>query len=167
MRIMQLRQKAADLISQMEAISAAAGANRMTDEQRAQFATLETEHQAVCGDIAIEEKLAAARAAQPAIVVPTGVAAAAPRIEMGVDHATEQPWSSLGEQLMAVRSAATPGTRRIDPRLYAGPTGANTDVPSDGGFLVQKDQAAGLIERAYTMGQVSSRVFRLHQAQWH
>lgn len=85
-----------------------------------------------------------------------------PRLQIGEDRATKKPWTCLGEMLMAVRHASTPGARQLDPRLFkAAATGMGTDVPSDGGFLVQKDTASGLIEKAYSLGQITSRVFRL------
>lgn len=51
---------------------------------------------------------------------------------------TGGPFTSFGEQLMAVRNAAMPGGQ-TDPRLYASASGLNETTPSDGGFLVQQD----------------------------
>jgi HK97 family phage major capsid protein len=66
-------------------------------------------------------------------------------------------FASLGEQLQAVIRASRSGGHSIDPRLLAGPAGASEAVPSDGGFLVQKDFSAELLMRAYQTGQITSR----------
>jgi HK97 family phage major capsid protein len=63
---------------------------------------------------------------------------------------------SLGEQMVAVVKAATPGAA-IDPRLSQRATGLNEGVPSEGGFLVQQDFAQELIKRTYETGQVFNR----------
>ena len=97
--------------------------------------------------------------------------AAAAAVRVGQDRETERPFASLGEQLLAIRRAEMPGPGRfVDPRLLAlneeferqaAASGANTAVPSEGGFLVQQDLAAGILERMYDIGQLSSRVTRL------
>ena len=66
------------------------------------------------------------------------------------------PFSSLAEQLLTVRDAAL-GTRGIDQRLFAVGTGAGEQIPSEGGFLVQYDFAAGLLKRTYEVGNIMSR----------
>jgi HK97 family phage major capsid protein len=69
----------------------------------------------------------------------------------------EQPvnkdrFSSLGQQMVAVVHAARPGGQ-VDPRLYnATASGLNETVPSDGGFLVQQDFVAGLLEDTMKTG---------------
>lgn len=71
----------------------------------------------------------------------------APRIEGMRDLSVERPWGSLGHFLQAVAQAGQPGGF-IDPRLYAGPSGASEGVPSDGGFLVRHDYSTMLLDRA-------------------
>ena len=69
-------------------------------------------------------------------------------------------FSSFGEQLLAVRAASLPNgsvDKRLLPTSRAA-TGSNEAVGADGGFLVQKDFAAGLMQRAVDAGQLSSRV---------
>jgi len=79
------------------------------------------------------------------------------------DDETGKPknmFSSFGEQLLAVRAASLPNgsvDRRLLPTSRAA-TGSNEAVGADGGFLVQKDFAAGLMQRAVDAGQLSSRV---------
>jgi HK97 family phage major capsid protein len=66
---------------------------------------------------------------------------------------------SFGEQLMAIRRHATTGD--LDMRLRA-PAGMGETDPSAGGFPVQVDFAQTILQRIYDMGEIASRVFRLH-----
>jgi len=69
-------------------------------------------------------------------------------------------FESFGQQLACVMSAGLPGGR-VDPRLFnAAASGLNETTPSDGGFLVQQDFAAGLLEEVFDTGILSSRVGR-------
>jgi len=84
------------------------------------------------------------------------------RVHAGGDQGTEAgPFRNLGEQLHAVVQAGMPGGR-VDNRLYkvmelAGPTGGNTSVGADGGFLVQKDFAVDLMKEGTETGILTSR----------
>jgi HK97 family phage major capsid protein len=75
-------------------------------------------------------------------------------------------FKSLGEQMMAVARADLPN-KRVDDRLqwngsaFAGPTGASEGVASDGGFLVQSDFAAGLLENTFNSGEIASRIRKI------
>lgn len=67
---------------------------------------------------------------------------------------------NLGEQLMAVRSAAIPGGS-LDGRLIPSEraaSGLSEGVGADGGFLVQTDFAVTLMEKAIEAGQIASLV---------
>lgn len=68
---------------------------------------------------------------------------------------------TFGEQLQAVIRAGMTGG--IDPRLLSlrAISGSSETVPSDGGFLVQQDFAAEIVQRSYEMGQILSRVRRV------
>ena len=78
------------------------------------------------------------------------------RIEVGEDQRTKDSFRSLGQQLAAIMRAGLPGGN-VDPRLYRTATGLNETVPSDGGFLVQKDFATELANNVFNTGQVASR----------
>jgi HK97 family phage major capsid protein len=66
-------------------------------------------------------------------------------------------FESLGEQLQAImRYEKTKGAIR-DARLFAGPAGLDEAIPSEGGFLVQKDFSSEMLQRMYETGQVLSR----------
>jgi HK97 family phage major capsid protein len=67
----------------------------------------------------------------------------------------------FGEFLFAVRDAARgDGNARklLDKRAV--PTGMSESIPSDGGYLVQKDMAPGLFSRLYDTGALLSRITR-------
>lgn len=71
-------------------------------------------------------------------------------------------FASLGEFLMATVRASRSEGRLIDQRLIqASASGASESVPSDGGFLVQKDFASELLQKVYESGQIASRVRRI------
>jgi len=74
----------------------------------------------------------------------------------------ERPFATFGAFLDAVRRAEGPGAY-VDPRLteQAAASGLGEDVPSLGGFLVQKDDATDILSRAYTTGEILSRVRRI------
>lgn len=77
-------------------------------------------------------------------------------------HVDQKPkFSSLGEQLLAIVKAERSGGRLTDPRLMASASGTSEAVPSDGGFLVQKDFSAELLTRIYQTGQVAQRCRRI------
>ncbi len=76
--------------------------------------------------------------------------------------ATGKTFATLGEFLVATVRAERSHGRITDPRLIqAVASGMNESVPSDGGFLVQKDFASELLQRMYDSGQISSRVRRI------
>lgn len=68
---------------------------------------------------------------------------------------------SLGEQLQAIAAAGMNGNQGGDPRLHWGSTtaqmaitGGGTSVPSDGGYLVQKDIMTDLSNKMFQGGQI-------------
>jgi len=61
------------------------------------------------------------------------------------------PFGSLGDMLIAVARAGSPGGQ-TDQRLYNAASGLNETVPSDGGFLVQQDFSTQLLEGIYETG---------------
>ncbi len=92
----------------------------------------------------------------------------------GVDHASEKAWgptlhhdatprmkadarlAALGEFAIAVKN--TMSGRDSDPRLFAAATGMGTAVPSDGGFAVPLEVAAGIEYTMFQAGDLLSRV---------
>ncbi len=78
-----------------------------------------------------------------------------------LSHSTGS-FSSLGEQAQAIAKAAKPGSE-TDPRLYQimAATGLGETVPSEGGFLIEKQFSTELLEGAFDVGLVNSRVNRM------
>jgi len=83
--------------------------------------------------------------------------------------ANRGPFSSLSEQLLAVRQAALRASQSgyIDPRLLrlndeyyerAAPAGAGEQVPSIGGFVVQPEFSQDLINRVFSTGELLRRM---------
>jgi len=70
-------------------------------------------------------------------------------------------FKSIGEELLAVVNYTRSNGRKVDQRLFAAASGASEAVPSDGGFLVQKDFSSEILKRVYETGQISSRVRRI------
>ena len=68
-----------------------------------------------------------------------------------IQDEADQPFESLGEMLVSVRSAARQGGR-YDPRLASRASGMNEGLGSDGGFLVQTDQSSKLLETVWGDG---------------
>lgn len=84
-----------------------------------------------------------------------------PEIEVGEKRETLKPWKNFGEQLQAVRAAASPEGRIDDRLLRLGATDLGESVPSDGGFLVQTDFSTELLKRMYDTGVLASRCRRI------
>ena len=93
---------------------------------------------------------------------------------LGADHATDRPWgpqlrsdatpamrleagkAALGEFAIAVKRASA--GEGADPRLFAAATGMGTAIPSDGGFAVPLEVAAGIERDMFAGGEILSRV---------
>jgi len=89
------------------------------------------------------------------------VPAGDPEIKV-VKDAGDKPFSSLGEQLMAVKNAEISKGRNMDARLMSKAIVGNSEgVPADGGFLVQTDFATTLLEKTFASSGIISRVFRM------
>lgn len=75
------------------------------------------------------------------------------------DNAEDRPFRSKGEFFSAVfqaGKAALTGSS-IDPRLQRLASGANESINSEGGFLVDTDTSAELMQRAYTVGTLARK----------
>jgi HK97 family phage major capsid protein len=99
---------------------------------------------------------------------------AATVVHMGHNNAADKPWgptlhadatpamkaeaqkAALGEFAIAVKNSMS-GTG-TDPRLFAAATGMGTAVPSDGGFAVPSEVAAGIERDLFAGGELLSRV---------
>jgi HK97 family phage major capsid protein len=71
-------------------------------------------------------------------------------------------WNGFGEFLNAVRKAAVPDNRIVDPRLIQNAaSGTSEGVLEDGGFLVQSDFVTELLKRTYETGLLAPRCRRI------
>jgi HK97 family phage major capsid protein len=81
---------------------------------------------------------------------------------------SDQPFASLGDQLMAISKAGGGGAPIREPRLKRcidgaldpitkAPTGLGETVPSDGAFLVAQEFIPQLINRVWNTGQVITK----------
>ena len=77
-----------------------------------------------------------------------------------IKDAGDQPWESLGHQLMAVKNFAVSQGQIRDARLKA-IVGSSENVPADGGFLVQTDYATTLLEKTFAASDIINRIFRI------
>lgn len=108
------------------------------------------------------------------------IAAGLPKVVPGADRAQDEAkqFGFFGRQLQAVRNFAAAGgwhyigaedqrvlSLMLDSdnkrRVLAAPTGLNTDVASEGGFLVGQERSSTILQRTYQVGQVLQRVTRL------
>lgn len=173
MTLKELREKRKTISAQIDAILdtvAKTDDGIMTAEQNEQIEAAETQLVGLDGTIKAMERAehrttAASQSAGRKIIQPDGPIGGDTRIEVGADLAATKPWASFGEFLGAVRDAGHPARPTIDPRLAASsmgiPSGLNEANDSQGGFLVMCDHAQQLLSRAYSTGQVVSRVFRI------
>lgn len=163
-----LIQSKADLAKQMDAIDAAATTQDggLSAEQRTEYDALLATAEAVNGDL---ERAIRRREADR-----TNLPSASTAVEVGTDHTTERKFgptlhadatpamrkeareAGLGEFAIAVKNAMS--GQHADPRLYAAATGAGTAIPSDGGFAVPVEVAAGIEFDMFTTGELLSRV---------
>jgi len=164
-RIKTLRNKKAALFGQMSALR-----DRLADDAlaaevrttlRAEFAAHEATMAGIAEDLAAEERLQDIERSMPVAAEP-----AAPRVEVGADRTTLAParLGDWGRQLQAVAAFATSGGHvsagdlALLRPMMAGPTGLNTDVGSEGGFLVTQERSSGILQRMYTTGAILSRL---------
>lgn len=178
----QMLARRAAILAELTAISQAAklAARAFTDDERARIATLSAEDDTLKAQVealdrdaatqaAIAGRIAAAatgngRRTQPDEPGTVPVSSLAPNPD--TVPATPIPqFRSLGEQLQAIAQAnITP--HRIDERLrwesLTPATGsAVAGVPSDGGYLIQKDFATDLRGKMFELGEILKRVRKI------
>lgn len=117
---------------------------------------------AILGEFKTDVAKVAAESAEAAVkkyadeLAPEVKAGFAGHVEIVKDEA-EQPFKSAGEFLTAVKNAAVMPSD-IDRRLLPlKATGLNEATPSSGGFLVQQDMQAGILQRMYGVGGLLSK----------
>jgi len=159
-KIKKLRNRIAALTAAMRELHSKAvdddGKERgLNEQEQASFDSLEAERAEVKAALAREEHLQQLeRDLIPTEPPPTGTTGATP-VDDGGEPSEPEEFASLGEQLRAVAAAADP-SRTQDSRLRQAATGLSEGIASEGGFLVQTDFVAGLMQRAYNNSQILS-----------
>ncbi len=74
----------------------------------------------------------------------------------GITIRDKEKFASFGEQIVSIINAGRPGGS-VDPRLYNAASGLGESVPSDGGFLVQKDFSNDLFNNLFENGLIASK----------
>lgn len=148
-RYQKLIQERADLINEGKAIfsQAEAEGRDLTEAEKTRDDQINARLQTLAGEIQREETRRQRELLVQAVPEPNMQAAHTARITGMRDLAGDRPWESMGHFLQAVATAGRPGGF-VDPRLYAGPSGASEGVPSDGGFLVRHDYSTQLLDKA-------------------
>ncbi len=160
--IKALRQRKADLTKAQRALLdvAAAETRDLNEGEAAKFQENLNQLKGNEASLEREEKVLELERSV-SVTTDTGIAAAGKAIAV----IEKKGFASLGEQLIAVATASRTDGRVVDPRLMqaasAAASGASEAVPSDGGFLVQKDFSSVILQRMYESGQISSRVNRM------
>jgi HK97 family phage major capsid protein len=149
--IVSLQQDRAKAYANMQVIYA----KDAYDDQQKEFDAASAEVETLDRDMANAERLHKLRS-DKAIGTPES---------MGSDTEEAQavvlPFKSFGEQLLAVHNAAK--NHVVDERLNIVATiqGQNESVPSDGGFLVQRDFNQEILRRSFDVSALASKVRRI------
>lgn len=149
----ELRQKKGELLDQAEKLVA--------DGKFEEAAAITSQMEDINKQLKTLSDLAAASEGR-ADAVYDGVLHAKPGQEPKDDKDAPKPFNSLGEQLMAIRDAASKGGA-VDKRLIQvnnEALGANESVGSDGGFLLQTDFAGMILESAVASSPLLNRLDR-------
>ena len=158
MNLQELRQKYAGLCDQQQAIitTAVNESRAMNETEKASFEVLQTQIDTLDNTIkaaeAVQSRATALDAPADPVIRPASV-------QVGEDRAANRPFANLGEQILSVIAASRPGAMADSRllRIQAAASGLNEGVPSEGGFLVQQDFAAAMLEAAYQTGILASR----------
>lgn len=155
-RLVALQNRRAELLRQTDALleSASAEERELTPEEQASIDERMADIEKLNARIAVEERLANQRAG----IEPSRET---PGINRVTNAPTSQGFESLGDLLCAVVRASQPG-HVVDSRLIrATGSGMHEGSAADGGYLVQTDQAEGLLRRAFDTGILSRRVRKI------
>lgn len=163
----ELRKLWGETIDSMQALSDKAknGKRAFTDDERSQYAELEKKEKEYSGEISRLENL---ESLQTKRARPTEkpVEVTITRAEGTDEKGNCIVFRSFGEQLMEVERVGREPHKRSEKlelcqKIMRAATGLNETVASDGGFLVQTDQAAGLIKRTYDTAVLAPRCAKI------
>lgn len=167
MNLEELRKLWGEVIDSMQALSDKAkdGKRSFTDDEKAEYKKLEAREKELSEEISRAENLSALQEKRKA---PAGKPV---DIKVTREEGTDENgkcivFRSLGEQLMAVKDQnMNPHQRHqkleLCQKIMRAATGLNETQASDGGFLVQQDQASGLIKRTYEVAVLAPRCAKI------
>ena len=159
--IKNLKEDAAAILSDLDKMrSLCTQENRSPNEDERIFATKKLdEHDEIIANITLEEKTQRAigySKETDGVVHRPDISASTKKV-----HDEREHFANNGEFYHAVMRAAIPGGN-VDPRLSTrAATGMSEGVPSDGGFLVDKDMAAGILTNVWNDSPVLSMVNKI------
>jgi HK97 family phage major capsid protein len=164
-RYQTLVQERADLVAEGDVIFVAAetASRDLSAEERSRDNEIQTRLDAIAQELVLEERR---RERERTVAGPTNGTTGYANITAVRDRGADKPWGTdtgapFGEFLQAVHRQRMHG--QWDPRLepMAVAQGAGETVGADGGFLVQQDIAAGILQRMYQTGEILSRCTRI------
>lgn len=146
-----LKQRRADLKREADTIFKAAESGGLTDEQRTRLDAIEKEQGTISADLERFDRHSGITVDQAAAIDP-----------VKVDDDPSFGWKGnggCGAFYQAVIRAEDQKYRSNEGvlRLHAAVTGASEGQPSDGGFLVPPEYAAGILDRVYGDSPIVSR----------
>lgn len=177
MKIAELRQKRADLAGKLEAL-----ADRPAEFDRSHKEIVDLDAEIARAQQAIDLSRGTARPVGEDVRADVADLAPASLLRFEADRMSRSSWGfseyiaharsaigfklepekhfrSFGEQLSAIARHYSGGA--TDSRLVRAPIGAGESDASAGGFLVQTDFASAVWTRAYDMGDILGRAFKL------
>lgn len=169
--IIEMRKAREAKIEEMRALrrKAASEDRMMNGEETRQFDEMDKAQEAMRQEIERESKLTdlekdSKQVSTRSLVEPTEpepTPTPKPDKSMKDVHGSEKRFENMADFILAVKRASEP-SGHVDSRLTTrAASGLNESVPSDGGFLVQKDFATELLKRAYETGQLAKRCRRI------
>jgi len=171
--IAALQKLRATAYADMEAALEATGENRQTDFDAAAANVEKLDAEIANTERLIKLKGGGARGtpasenldpeyvkAQPFMAKYANLPASAHELHDEEQVLTAAQTAAFGDLLFAVRRASAPGGMR-DERLIGASLGSNEAVGEDGGFLVEKDIADGLLRRTFEQSRIGSKVRRI------
>ncbi len=164
-RLKTLFERKAALVSEGDALlDAATAENRdFTEEEQSRYDAIGEDMKTIERAVAREQEQLERQAAL-SFDVESAISTDEPnpyagQVVVGHNNEADRPFSTFGEQLMAIVQAGVNRGMAPDPRLKfeMAASGANEGTASEGGFLVQKDFSSALLDRMNDMGDVYSR----------
>jgi HK97 family phage major capsid protein len=164
MNLKQLRQQHADLAAESDRIITAIEkeSRRFSDVERDRLGTIDKEMETLGTDIVLQEQVLDRRRSAPSIPDANAIIDVENERIAQIKTADPRPFRTFADQMVAVIRVGRGGAHAMDPRLavVAAASGMGESVPSDGGFLLQRQYDTEILKHTYDDGQILSRVNR-------